>query len=78
MIEITYTSGEKKGFELEPRQEKAMKYLLELEPDRPVKVATDQVSVIKSIWDYLHDDYIQREFSFLFSEDFTRIKKIVI
>lgn len=75
MIIIENQNNEKKGFILQPQQEIALKYLLEMKEDKPMKVDEYQVNIIKDIWLYLHSEYIQNEFYFTFNDNFTLIKK---
>ena len=75
MITITKQSGEQIGFNLLPKQEQALRHLLAMPETHILNPTPDQVEIIKSIWHYLHSDYVQTEFYFTFSEDFTQLRK---
>ena len=75
MIQIEYNNGETKGFEFEPQQEKAVKALLEMLIGTKKRVNARQVDIIKSVWSWLHDPYLQDCAYFRFTEDYLFIKK---
>ena len=75
MVVLTKKSGEQIGLDLSPEQEKALRYLLEMPVQHIINTTPEQVEIIKSIWMYLHSDYVQTEFYFTFSEDFTQLRK---
>jgi len=78
MILIEYHNNEQKGFDLDPKQEQAIKFLLlDMKPDRSYPVTPEQVEIIKSIWNFIHSDYVQSEFFYIFNDNFTQLKKVL-
>ncbi len=75
MVVLTNTEGQKIGLDLTPEQEQALRHLIDMPVQHVINPNPEQVEIIKSIWHYLHSDYVQMEFYFTFSEDFTQLRK---